>query len=106
MQPALRICANKRLIHRSKQYLYSIISPARAPNAAGISKPRAIETANVKRTPGAALKRRHFISADIEMNRCSYPDPALRIRRAIYAEASKLNARLFVLGQFLGKQRQ
>jgi len=95
MQPALRICANKRLIHRSKQYLYSIISPARAPNAAGISKPRAIETANVKRTPGAALKRRHFISAST-----AHP------KGTIYAEASKLTARLLVLGQFLGKQRQ
>jgi len=35
-------------MHRSKQHLYSIISPARATNAAGISRPRAIETANVK----------------------------------------------------------
>jgi hypothetical protein len=35
-------------MHRSKQQLYSIISPARATNAAGISRPRAIETANVK----------------------------------------------------------
>src|SRR6202040_783892 len=83
-------------MHRSKQHLYSIISPARATNAAGISRPRAIETANVK--PHLTLRaKKAFISADIEMNRCSYPDPALRIRGAIHAEASKLTARLLVL---------
>jgi hypothetical protein len=27
-----------------------------------------------------ATRKKAFISADIEMNRCSYPDPALRIR--------------------------
>src|SRR5258706_16466218 len=59
-------------MHRSKQHLYSIISPARA---AGISRPRAIETANVK--PHLTLRaKKAFISADIEMN----PDPVLRIR--------------------------
>src|ERR1700730_901283 len=66
--------------HAPRQtHLYSIISPARATNAAGISRPRAIETANVK--PHLTLRaKKAFISADIEMNRCSYPDPALRIR--------------------------
>ena len=64
--------ANKRLMHRSKQHLYSIISPARA---AGISRPRAIETANVK--PHLTLRaKKAFISADIEMN----PDPVLLAR--------------------------
>ena len=72
---------------------------ARASNAAGISRPRAIETANVK--PHLTLRaKKAFISADIEMNRCSYPEGA------IHAEASKLTARLLVLGHFLGKQRQ
>jgi hypothetical protein len=80
----------------------SCTAPARATNAAGISRPRAIETANVK--PHLTLRaKKAFISADIEMNRCSYPDPALRIRGAIHAE---LTARLLVLGHFLGKQRQ
>src|ERR1700716_4066411 len=93
------VCANKRLMHRSKQHLYSILSPARATNAAGISRPRAIETANVK--PHLTLcAKKAFISADIEMNRCSYPEGA------IHAEASKLTARLLVLGHFLGKPRQ
>ncbi len=96
------VSANKRLMHRSKQHLYSIILPARA---AGISRPRAIETANVK--PHLTLRaKKAFISADVEMNRCSYPDPVLRIRGGNHAEASKLTARLLVLGHFLGKQRQ
>jgi hypothetical protein len=57
-------------MHRSKQHLYSIISPARATNAAGISRPRAIETANVKPHLTQRAKKA-FISADIETNRCS-----------------------------------
>ena len=54
-------CANKRLMYRSKQHLYSIISPARATNAAGISRPRAIETANVK--PHLTLRAKKHSSA-------------------------------------------
>ena len=69
--------------------------------------------------PGRALSRQRmssghltlrakktFISADIEMNRCSYPDPHYASEGAVHAEASKITARLLVLGQFLGKQRQ
>jgi hypothetical protein len=35
-QAALRIRADEKLMHRSKRHLYSIISPARATNAARI----------------------------------------------------------------------
>jgi hypothetical protein len=48
-------------MHRSKQHLYSIISPARATNAAGISRPRAIETANVE--PHLTLRAKKHSSA-------------------------------------------
>jgi hypothetical protein len=51
-------CANRRLM---RQHYYSIISPARATNAAGISRPRAIETANVK--PHLTLRAKKHSSA-------------------------------------------
>jgi hypothetical protein len=48
----------------------------------------------------------HKMSRDARQTTRSDPDHALRHQKAIHAEASKLAARLLVLGHFLGKQRQ
>ena len=66
---------NKRLMHRSKQHLYSIISQPLAFRGRVLSRQRMSSghlTLRAKKGISSALT--------LEMNRCSYPDPALRIR--------------------------